>query len=267
MTVLEPAPMPPVARTELEPQTHGRCRNCGQTLPPGQSVCPACGAAHGEANRCPHCDAIADVEPHRALGFRCLVCGGPRVALDVAGVTPSARTTSSLVSAGSEQTKHVMFSAAGLLLTGMGGLSLLIATVVVLAASPGLLPALAAYAAASVPLIAGLFALSRAATARALRNEALRTAQISALGDVQAVTGQLEAQRVVELMRLTPERAELLLAEASVAALLNEAPPPAPRVRVAPPAPTVLSDPTSLEPRPTELGDPPIDPTRGDTEI
>lgn len=265
MTVLEPAPMPPVARTEVEPRNHAPCRNCGQPLPPGQSVCPACGAAHGEANRCPHCNAIADVEPHSALGFRCLVCGGPRVALDVASVTPSARTTSALVSAGSEQTKHVMFTAAGLLLTGMGALSLMLATVVLLAASPGLVPTLAAYAAAAVPLLAGLFALSRAATARLLRTDALRTAQISALGDVQAVTGVLDAQRVVELMRLPPERAELLLAEASVAALLNEA--PAPRLRVEAAPPTAPGDSTQLEPRTTELGDPPIEGTRGDTEI
>jgi hypothetical protein len=189
------------------------------------------------------------------------------VALDVAGVTPGARTRQALVDAGSEQTKHVMFSAAGLALTGMGGLALLIATVVVLSASPGLVATLATYLAASVPFVAGLLALSRAATARNLRAEAVRTAQISALGDVQAVTGVLDAKRVTELMRLTPERAELLLAEASVAALLNEAPAPAPRLRVELPAPTLSGPPTQLELTATELNEPPAATVRGDTEI
>ncbi len=267
MTVLEPASMPPAARIEPELDNRAPCRNCGQPLPPGQSVCSGCGAAHGDANRCPHCNAVADVEPHGALIFRCLVCGGPRVALDVAGVTPSARTEGALVNAGSEQTKHVMFSAAGLFLSGMGALALLIATVVVLSASPGLVPTLATYFAASVPLVAGLLALSRASTARNLRAEALRTAQISALGDVQAVTGQLDAKRVTELMRLSHERAELLLAEASIAALLNEAPPPAPRLRVEGPAPTVLGRPIELEQKTTEPGEPSGATIRGDTEI
>ncbi len=266
MTMLEPASMSPAAGTLPELENGAPCRNCGQTLPPGQSVCPACGAAQGEANRCPHCDAVADVERHDALGFRCLVCGGPRVALDVAGVTPSARTQSALVEAGGEQTKHVMFSATGLLLTGMGALSLLIATLVVLSASPGLVPTLATYLAAAVPLIAGLLALSRAATARNLRSEALRTAQISALSDVQTVTGVLDAKRVTELMRLAPERAELLLAEASIATLLNEVAAPAPRLRIDLSAPTVIGSPTELEPTTTERGEPPGTTERLDTE-
>ncbi len=261
--MLQPASMPPEPALELDNRVP--CRTCGRTLPPGQSVCPGCGAAHGEANRCPHCNAIADVEPHNALGFRCLVCGGPRVALDVAGVTPGPRTQKALVEAGSEQTKHVMFSAAGLALTGMGGLALLIATVVVLSASPGVVATLATYLAAAVPFVAGLLALSRAATARNLRAEALRTAQISALSDVQAVTGLLDTKRVTELMRLTPERAELLLAEASVAALLNEAPAPAPRLRVEMSAPAGAAAPTQLEPSTTELTEPTAATVRGDT--
>jgi hypothetical protein len=207
-------------------------------LPPDGAVCEACGAAHGDTNRCPHCRAIADVEPHAALGFRCLVCGGPRVALDVAGVTPGPSTLAALHEAGKRQTEHVMYSAAGLVLTGMGALALLIATLVVLAASPGLVPTVAAYFGALVPTVAGLAALRRAATARKIRGQSLRAAEVRALADVQAVTGVLDAQRVSEIMRLSPERAELLLAEASVATLLDQG--PAPRARIA--AATELGD-------------------------
>lgn len=253
--------MPPAARTELDPSP--TCRACGRALPPGSAVCPACGAAHGDSNRCPHCRAIADVEAHAALGFRCLVCGGPRVALDVAGVTPGPSTLAALHEAGKRQAEHVMYSAAGLVLTGMGALALLIATLVVLAASPGLVPTIAAYFGALVPTAAGLAALGRAARARKLRGQSLLAAEVRALGDVQAVTGELDAQRVSEIMRLTPERAELLLAEASVATLLDQG--PAPRLRV--PGPT---DPGDAE-VPGRSMDEPAEArrraARGDTEI
>ncbi len=172
--------------------------------------------------RCPHCNAICDVEPHAALGFRCLVCGGPRIAFDVEGVTPSEATQALLKAAGVEQTKHVMFSAAGFLLAGMGVLALVIAAAVVSTAAPGLVATLATYLAAAMPLIAGLVALGRAATARRLRAEALRSAQVSALGDVQAVTGALNAGQAGQLLRVHAEPAELLLAEASVNELLEE---------------------------------------------
>lgn len=254
--------MPPAAVTALDPRA--TCHTCGQPLPPGAAVCPACGAAHGEANRCPHCNAVADVEPHAALGFRCLVCGGPRVALDISGVTPSPATLAALKGAAKRQTEHVMYSAAGWVLTAMGALALLIATLVVAAASPGVLPALAAYAAALVPGVAGLFALVRAARARSHRAEALHAAQVGALGDVQAVTGVLDAKRAAEILRLSPERAELLLAEASVAALLEHG--PAPRVRVsgtlhAPAAPTAFDE------RASDVSSPGARTVRGDTEI
>lgn len=220
--------MPPAARPELVPVA--TCRNCGQALPGGGAVCPACGTAHGEASRCPHCQVVADVEPHAALGFRCLVCGGPRVALDVQGVAPSARTDAALQTAGQEQTKHRMLSAAGFALGGMGLLALLITSLVVLSTSPSALLVATAYLASAVPFIVGMLALARAASARELRAQALRSARVSALSDVQAVTGELPAERVSTIMRISPEQAELLLAEASVASYLNEA--PAPRVRV-----------------------------------
>jgi hypothetical protein len=226
--VLEPPTMPPAPVTALDPRA--TCRACGQPLPAAGAVCAACGAAHGAANRCPHCRAIADVEPHAALGFRCLVCGGPRVALNVSGVEPSASTLGHLARAAKQQTEHVMYSAAGFVLTAMGGLALLIATLVVAAASPSLASALAIYLGALVPTGAGAFSLARAARARTLRGEALHAAQVGALCDVQAVTGVLDAQRVAEILRLSPERAELLAAEASVATLLETAPPP--RLRV-----------------------------------
>ena len=152
--MLQPATMAPAALTELAPEA-ATCRACGRALSPGNAVCTSCGAAHGETNRCPHCNAVADVEAHAALGFRCLVCGGPRVSLDIAGVAPSASTLTALRGAAKRHTEHVVYSGAGFVLSGMGALALLIATLVVLAASPGLVPTLAAYLGALVPTAAG----------------------------------------------------------------------------------------------------------------
>ncbi|HXK18982.1 MAG TPA: hypothetical protein VNG33_14320, partial [Polyangiaceae bacterium] len=194
----------------------------------------------------------------------CLVCGGPRIALDIAGVTPSAPTQARLKLAGAEQTKQVMFSAAGFLLAFMGALALVLATAVVSTASPGVVATLAMYFGAGMPLVAGLLALGRAATARKLRAEALRAAQVGALGDVQAVTGLLNAERAAQLLRISPERAELLLAEASVSALLEEG--PAPRLRVEAPTRTVPEADATRTASATELSDPPARTVRGDTE-
>ena len=252
--MLERASMQPPARTI--PDAGSACRACGTELPVGQSVCPACGAAHGEGNRCPHCNAIADVEPHAALGFRCLVCGGPRIALDAQFGAPSQATKQALEAAGRAQTKHLMFTALGLLLAGMGALGLVVASLAVLAASPGTLAALAALAAAAVPSVAGLLTLRRAAGARKQRAEALHAARLAALGDVQAAAGPLDAARAAGILRIDPEQAELLLAEASVAALLQ---PDAPKLRIDAPASTLLDDETDVAPN-TEK-------QRGQTEI
>lgn len=244
--MLQPAAMAPAARTELE--LEATCRTCGQALAPGSAVCQRCGAAHGVANRCPHCQAVADVERHAALGFRCLVCGGPRVALDIQGVEPSPATNEALRSAGQEQTQHLMFSAAGFALVGMGALALLVATVAVLATSPSALLTALVYAASAVPVVTGVLALSRAARSRQRRTGALLRARVSALADVQAVTGVLSPERVTQVLRVSPATAELVLAEASVASYLNEA--PAPRVRVQP----VEIASTHLEPQLGETG-------------
>jgi len=253
--------MPPAAATALDPRA--TCQTCGQPLAPGSAACTACGAAHGESNRCPHCGAIADVEPHAALGFRCLVCGGPRLSLNIDGVTPSSPTLEALRRAAKRQTEHVIYSSVGLVLSAMGALALVIATLVVVAASPGVLPLVALYGGALVPVVAGLFALSRARAARTSRAEALHTAEVGALGDVQAVTGALDAQRVAEIMRLRPERAELLLAEASVAALLEQG--PAPRMRVSAIAATEPG--ASIAEMTSDVAPLPPRTARGETEI
>lgn len=53
------------------------CPTCATLVPPGAERCPQCGRVFGEANRCPHCHAIAGVRPSGS-GYVCLACGGDR---------------------------------------------------------------------------------------------------------------------------------------------------------------------------------------------
>lgn len=53
------------------------CATCGFAVPDGASRCPQCGRVFGEANRCPHCHAIAAVRPS-GDGFVCTACGHER---------------------------------------------------------------------------------------------------------------------------------------------------------------------------------------------
>lgn len=199
------------------------------------------------AGCCPHCNVVADVEPHGALGFRCLVCGGPRVVVEAAGVELSVATRTALKSAKTAHTKHLVLSAAGFSLLGMGGLSLLVASAVLLAASPGLLLTLLTLLACCVPLAGGAWGLMRAAAARRARGEALYTARSGALADAQAVLGPLDAQQAAQLLRIDADQAELLLAEASVASLLEQAAPPRMRVADAEAQPARTPDAASAE--------------------
>ncbi|MFW5920990.1 MAG: hypothetical protein ACOCUS_04065, partial [Polyangiales bacterium] len=43
-----------------------RCPTCETPIPKGRTRCPGCKRVFGEANRCPHCNAIAPVR--RSMG-------------------------------------------------------------------------------------------------------------------------------------------------------------------------------------------------------
>ncbi len=67
------------------------CPTCGFAVPDGRESCPQCGRVFGEANRCPHCHAIASVRAS-GKGFACSACGKPRElrpGTTLAGGTPT----------------------------------------------------------------------------------------------------------------------------------------------------------------------------------
>jgi hypothetical protein len=67
------------------------CPTCGFAVPDGAPKCPQCGRVFGEANRCPHCHAIAAARPS-GKGFVCSACGKPRKlepGTTIAGLAPT----------------------------------------------------------------------------------------------------------------------------------------------------------------------------------
>ena len=67
------------------------CPTCSFAVPDGATKCPQCGRVFGEANRCPHCHAIAAARPS-GKGFVCSACGKPRKlepGTTIAGLAPT----------------------------------------------------------------------------------------------------------------------------------------------------------------------------------
>ncbi|MCZ7683272.1 MAG: hypothetical protein M5U28_32530 [Sandaracinaceae bacterium] len=64
--------------------TPERCPTCGTSVPEGAPRCPGCGRVFGEANRCPHCHAVAAVIPRGGITV-CAACGKPRAGAVVLG--------------------------------------------------------------------------------------------------------------------------------------------------------------------------------------
>lgn len=54
------------------------CPTCGTELEPGAARCTQCGKVLGEANRCPHCAAVAGLEEVLPDRYRCMACGKNR---------------------------------------------------------------------------------------------------------------------------------------------------------------------------------------------
>ncbi len=55
-----------------------RCPVCRTPVAPGAARCMQCGRVLGEADRCPHCGAVAGAERASDGSLRCAACGRPR---------------------------------------------------------------------------------------------------------------------------------------------------------------------------------------------
>ena len=178
-------------------------------------VCARCGNTAGEANRCPHCGAIARVEPKGAgvsLTWVCGVCGGPRMPN---GVFSGEAVTMPLREARASQQRALRARAQFWAFTVMA----LFFTMVALAAWPvaAFVSHLILLAMAAMPTLFAVRARARAGRAAEGEREAIDRAWLAAAEDItsRAKKGVTVAELAKQL-KVDPVKAEKLLTELAV---------------------------------------------------
>ena len=205
-----------------EPGPGNTCRICGTVLAEGSLRCSHCGKTYGEHNRCPHCGSIADVEPNRALRYRCLVCGGPRVPVTDTSIEPSGRERAPLATAQHARLRIGAWRVAAAVVAAFGALSLFVTLLTLAFISPGVLATTGLLAAVSVPFVLAALAWLRARRYVRDRDAAIEQAWISVASDVlREKGGELDAREIASLLRLDEAQAEQLLARLDVESIVR----------------------------------------------
>lgn len=186
------------------------CPTCGTAVPAGATRCPGCGRVFGEANRCPHCNAIAAVR-RKGAGYVCVACGGERELgpgttvlgdegpsrveqLTVDGVDPASRALARLVRFG------------GVLLVAAAAVAGAVAFAV-----PGAPVAVMMVAAAALG-IGGVTAMSQASRVESRARERRRRAlERRVLGLAEAHGGELTATLAAKELHLGLTEADAVL--------------------------------------------------------
>ncbi|MEI9939352.1 MAG: hypothetical protein WDO69_19190 [Pseudomonadota bacterium] len=200
--------------------------------------CAKCGAAFGEAYRCPLCRALSDVESSDTLYYRCRSCGGPRIPPSESPISEA--EVALLRSARSEQLRVGAFRAGSGFALASGGISLLVTLIVFMVTSPAPFAKVAALLVSVVPFALSFFALRSSRGHARKFDTALQQAWLLAASRLVAANGgQLSAKALAQLLRVDETRAELLLAEVSVQDFMARPSEPSARVRVTEPADAV----------------------------
>lgn len=177
-------------------------------------MCGRCGTPSGEANRCPHCNSIARVEPKgsgASLTWVCGVCGGPRMPNGAGGeasATPLREAKASLTRATRYRLSYRLFAFAATLSTlaliaaVLGGANLFLLIVA---------------AAAAIQTALALRQRGRAQRATADANEALDRAWLAAAEDVtsHAKKGVTVAE-LASRLKIDAVKSEKLLTQLAV---------------------------------------------------
>lgn len=204
-----------VLATLSEPGPGGTCRVCASKLREGSLSCSVCGAVYGEANRCPHCRAVAGVDASSRPG-RCRICGGPRLLVDDARAIRSGREIPLLLRhrRAIRAARALRFGA--LLAAGLAALTLGLAIVTMAAAPAAPLAVLTCVAVLLLLGFAGL--LERRARVEGRNAEtSLQEAELIAAADVSSShAGELSAASLARVLHIEEARAEVLLAELSL---------------------------------------------------
>ena len=186
------------------------CPACGaSTFDPSTGACSRCGYAAGEANRCPHCKAVARIEGtgERAV---CAVCGGPRIVANHGGEAARAALV--------EQRRQLEVARITSAVTLLQATFAVLVTLVALVVPPStIVGAVAAFVLAAGPLLLALRSRSRAGRARAQAKDASARAWQAAAEDVAARrAGGITARELAKTLGLTIEEADRLLTALAV---------------------------------------------------
>jgi hypothetical protein len=165
---------------------------------------------------CPHCRTTAGVTSARGGGYRCKLCGGPRVVSSDAIVALSGNEVPLLQEARrSGRARWLWLAASGSSALVAAG-SLTFALVLVLLFDPTAIVTTLLLGLAALPLIFALWSFRRAGRARSAASAALHEARLGALRDTLGHGRELSANDVSRLLALPAETSENLLAELNV---------------------------------------------------
>jgi UPF0716 family protein affecting phage T7 exclusion len=160
---------------------------------------------------------VTDAEPSPLLGHRCRVCGGPRVPVDDPGVVRSGREIPVLQRVQRERMRAAAWRTGGGVVLGFGVLSLLVTSFTLLLVSPGVFGTLLGLTLVAIPFALGVLAWRRGSKHRAELASQLRQARALVASDVVSSRhGEVTADELAHILRLSNTEAEQLLAELSV---------------------------------------------------
>lgn len=188
------------------------CSACGANAV-SDGVCARCGFASGDANRCPHCSAVARVEPKGAgasLRWVCGVCGGPRMPNGLGGE----KAATPLREAKASQGLALRSRAAFWFFT----MTTLFFTLVAVAAWPAaLVVKMILLALAVTPAALAVRARAKASSATAAAAESLDAAWLAAAEDVAAHAKKgVTVAELASRLKIDAVKAEKLLTQLAV---------------------------------------------------
>jgi hypothetical protein len=198
------------------------CPACAKPLAEDATRCPNCGLALGEHQRCPHCHAVADVEPSPEARFVCSVCGGVRIPIEDPEVVRSAEQLEFLKRATAARSARTIWRIVAILVMSFGAFSGLVLSITLSFANPPTVAVVVAILAVFVPFAFGAFAALRSRACGAGLQPAIDRAWVAAAADIaRARGGELDAAALAKQTRIGEREADQLLARMSAESLLT----------------------------------------------
>jgi hypothetical protein len=166
---------------------------------------------------CPHCHAVADVEPSDEARFICAVCGGVRIPVEDPKVVASAEQVELLQRATAARSARTVWRLVAILSMAFGAFSGLVLWVTLKYAEPPTIAVAAAVLAVLVPFAFGAFAWLRSRACQASLQPAIDRAWTAAAADIaRARGGELDAATLARETRIAEHDAGQILARMSV---------------------------------------------------